>query len=569
MTQLNMIIFLWIIFKLTLILTLILSIDHARKRKMFQKSSDVYRSLPGSIASTIPKRTSCKEEWWEEQGYSSKGDNSFDSTSIEHLLIIKKQNSSDHHIIGRNPQNSDDSCQSKNEALCVTGQVKKRTQFFEKIRELRDGEESISRMHLFSTDMTKHQDKIKYRMNYPYWDQCNKPKNRAYRHTVSNFPKWDDICNTQSKSSSFRSKTNAFTEIGDIYQDGVQPLKVKLLNSSVAINDNTFTKDTADDSVGDIVERVDKSTDSYVQQKEDNCIVISKPVEYKNSKLSVKPLIRPRSFQNCESDIKSKPHMPLFNIPSIVVSKPEHDSPLLSGRCSDDIATRAGGRCSPVSDSWRAIESTREVRSCSVCDESLSDTNHEFDADSDTSVCTVICSKDISARTDQGDSTCELEDDIMVSNDCCSLIAINNTVMGTPDLKHNSQSATVDANGAVTISSQVGTPRVVAAALKSYKDIPEELFNSLQESSVDPLPNGATRNTQQHDIGDTLERSCRKEQDWVVMQEGRRALLETSVLSNNWDTSSDGGRSSSMSSSSNSEYSIVIDGKHAFRKCVN
>lgn len=53
-------------------------------------------------------------------------------------------------------------------------------------------------------------------------------------------------------------------------------------------------------------------------------------------------------------------------------------------------------------------------------------------------------------------------------------------------------------------------PRVVAASVKSYQDIPEELFNSLPESSVDP-------------DGEPKEESNNSE--WTNMLEVRRALL--------------------------------------------
>ncbi|XP_069954654.1 mucin-2-like isoform X2 [Cherax quadricarinatus] len=89
-------------------------------------------------------------------------------------------------------------------------------------------------------------------------------------------------------------------------------------------------------------------------------------------------------------------------------------------------------------------------------------------------------------------------------------------------------------------------PRVVAACIKSYHDIPEELFNSLEESSVDPITPGLASTTPTHSpahtalspptntltpapsppsITNTLPPTPAPRSDWRAMREGRRALL--------------------------------------------
>ncbi|XP_045600464.1 uncharacterized protein [Procambarus clarkii] len=70
-------------------------------------------------------------------------------------------------------------------------------------------------------------------------------------------------------------------------------------------------------------------------------------------------------------------------------------------------------------------------------------------------------------------------------------------------------------------------PRVVAACIKSYHDIPEELFNSLEESSVDPITPGAAHTPPPLSPAHTgpLPPTPAPRGDWRTMREGRRALL--------------------------------------------
>ncbi|XP_042887588.1 uncharacterized protein LOC122263281 isoform X2 [Penaeus japonicus] len=76
-------------------------------------------------------------------------------------------------------------------------------------------------------------------------------------------------------------------------------------------------------------------------------------------------------------------------------------------------------------------------------------------------------------------------------------------------------------------------PRVVAACIKSYHDIPEELFNSLQESSVDPTPSPPPPAKQDPSLLASLPPPApptpaptpAPRSDWKTMRDGRRALL--------------------------------------------
>ncbi|XP_063598822.1 uncharacterized protein LOC134775279 isoform X2 [Penaeus indicus] len=72
-------------------------------------------------------------------------------------------------------------------------------------------------------------------------------------------------------------------------------------------------------------------------------------------------------------------------------------------------------------------------------------------------------------------------------------------------------------------------PRVVAACIKSYHDIPEELFNSLQESSVDPSPSPPPPAKQDPSPVAALPPPApptpAPRSDWKTMRDGRRALL--------------------------------------------
>ncbi|XP_066980915.1 uncharacterized protein [Macrobrachium rosenbergii] len=96
-----------------------------------------------------------------------------------------------------------------------------------------------------------------------------------------------------------------------------------------------------------------------------------------------------------------------------------------------------------------------------------------------------------------------------------------------------------DAAGKVQAAAAVVAPRVVAACIKSYHDIPEELFNSLQESSVDPQPPSSSspspppppppsspppsgKNASSTSL---LPTPAPRSSDWKTMQEARKALL--------------------------------------------
>ncbi|KAK7085901.1 hypothetical protein SK128_002438, partial [Halocaridina rubra] len=81
---------------------------------------------------------------------------------------------------------------------------------------------------------------------------------------------------------------------------------------------------------------------------------------------------------------------------------------------------------------------------------------------------------------------------------------------------------------------QAAGPRVVAACIKSYHDIPEELFNSLQESSVDPHPpppsptsslKGTINIDNAPENTPVVVTPTSRPADWKTMQEGRQALL--------------------------------------------
>ncbi|XP_071528286.1 uncharacterized protein [Panulirus ornatus] len=94
------------------------------------------------------------------------------------------------------------------------------------------------------------------------------------------------------------------------------------------------------------------------------------------------------------------------------------------------------------------------------------------------------------------------------------------------------------------------TPRVVAACIKSYRDIPEELFNSLQESSVDPVapgpestsppPSPSIISPPPPTVTTPLPPTPAPRSDWRTMREGRRALLTGEVSDADTEEGSEG-----------------------------
>ncbi|XP_064095430.1 uncharacterized protein LOC135207538 isoform X2 [Macrobrachium nipponense] len=95
---------------------------------------------------------------------------------------------------------------------------------------------------------------------------------------------------------------------------------------------------------------------------------------------------------------------------------------------------------------------------------------------------------------------------------------------------------------AAAAATATAAPRVVAACIKSYHDIPEELFNSLQESSVDPQspsssspspppppppssPPPSGKNASSSSSTSLVPTPAPRGSEWKTMQEARKALL--------------------------------------------
>ena len=512
---------------------------------MTHKSSEVYRSLPDAIAFTIPRRTSMRESWWREKRYPSGGVTQCSTIPEEgdETGVTPRNNNSIQQTITTLKRDGllAEVLSTKEDAICVTGQVKKYANFFEEIpRKIDLTAKNMPRPQSIDSSF---QEKIKYKVKYPFWDDYTMPKSKMRRNTVSNFPKWEGICREQMESSTTQ-KRKAVAEFEDICVNRVQALKLKLLNSSAEIDTSsslTCPEDTLNATV--MEKHIYQVTDSKT-------ISIKEPVLEGSSKLFVKPRIQRLSFVNYypvnlhrENDLTSLACASEF-VPSQEMSSVASST---GGRCVEE--PHAGGR--PASASCDVVRSRCVVQSCSVSDKSESHQDLDAAVHSDASECAIISKgKTSKTKCDNFNKT----EGYMVSD------ADNSSnyrkTMGASNLDKETTISFSD-NEAAAPSTQSNTPRVVGAALKSYKDIPEELFNSLPESSVDPAPNvssaSSDRSPGDSDRGGDV---YRQEQDWVVMQEGRRVLLESSVLGNNWDASSDG-RSSSMSSSSNSKYSSL------------
>ena len=389
--------------------------------------SDVYRSLPKSIASTIPKRTQYREKWYANRNNSSSDkntDHELHSTIFEDDSVIYepplrlRRNSSALNLISKvenEEDDEDDMCNSvisRHEALCVTGQVRRHACYFEKFPKhpyggslKRQNEDAKSRFlghRSRSLEYTSsNYDMIKYKTTSPFWKEYNERKSRSEKPKLDNLKKWDAVC-FESVNSPVASKTDAFQEIGEVCANKVKTIKYKLLGEGAYDEDLDYNSETND---VDPSESFSTNERGYLMKNGGN-------IHYNDELIAVSS--QPSSAER--------------------------------GSFQDEVI-RSHADSFVASDASEVGAGVREVL--------VSSDDSERPA--------LACGQPVVQRR-----LLDLERKMMV-------------LQGKPDCQLLiSDASNID-----------NSPKVIRADLKSFNDIPEELFNELHESSVDHIDSSA------------------------------------------------------------------------------
>ncbi|XP_047736824.1 uncharacterized protein LOC108675898 isoform X2 [Hyalella azteca] len=493
--------------------------------------SDAYKSLPRAIASTIPRRPNFRDSWCEKQPTSA-------SEISSHFIDEDCQNIEKDAVKRKSAFFQSISDKREEEAMKArreTGQVRKVARIFER--------NSCSEVNFTARESnlktSDDMEIIKYKVKYPYWQGS---RVKSHRHTVSNFPKWDAISQEglnpnllDPKNSSFSDEIRAKVGRVDFIKRRLQELHKT--NTSPVHSSSAFNEENGKENF-EVPELVERSHSS-----------IKPPVSRRTIFNEVRPpVVHPATNGGEKYD---------------AVERSQLKRRESAGEVELDLA---GGQPAPETTHVFSVKSELVRSGCVVTqlrredsDEHSSTFSDDDQEASDASTCTVIDTKnDFNSKNFVRNANVTMVGSV---DSCAPHDYIRGHGTDNQDMELLANSDLIpESENSIKVPTQ---PRIVAAALKSYRDIPEEIFDSLPESSVDPVPDDSvaavTVPATKDDIVETNEEaSPRQVQDWVVMQEGRKALFESSILSPRWTGTQDDAESSDGSSLSG-----VSDPTHA------
>ena len=560
------------------------------------KQPEVYKKLPGAIASTVPRRTSFRESWVRTNytGYSV-------ASHSEETKNGDKENNTEELVHNEQSEENKGMESNKDSEDEVPSYVKKMKSYFEQVPNQSDCYESRAPKFVAPPSDSDFE-VIKYTVRVPFWkEDYEESKTRRQRHTVSHFPKWDYICEEASstkevckihKESVPIKNEKRLSRIESIKgqlrsnQKTAYAIPTKILNTlrktgvkSMEISEpvltapaNLYVQPLSDSEMAQItLENSDSSNDDINSDLRSNqctanlipseifrtprktaveSMEISEPVLTAPANLYVQPLSGSemalitsnnsglsKDYVGIESSNKSLSPYRKDTLQSL--TEIAHTALVTNKRSVEappPRTRREGGHNLPTDSTWSDANRIAGVVSGDVDGETSERYYTDRDVNSEDS--DVSSENNTVINANLSASSCSLTG-MMVPDDISgNQVNIKDTV----DLSLKNVNQSGGSHESLDDSSKA-TPRVVGASLKSYLDIPEELFDSLPESSVDPVPVDSPN-----------------EKDWVIMQEARRALFENSVLNNSWPAKEgeqlSDGRASSLSTESenNSEY---------------
>ena len=430
-------------------------------------SVSTYTSLPPGIAATVPKRPSLKDTWIRKQTSSPCLSRPLPSRSTSRPKTLPRRSSPKRPIsvdLGKPFAHRRERSWDENlDVIGITGQVKRRTLFFET-------------QPLIKPENKSNEPKDSPRKNLKENEKIDKDKinsdnlvcetksilrlSKHKRNTISSFPRWESITHQYKFTDNSNPKNN-------------ETIKTTIINDIIC-NDTPNKPQSTESSFSP------RRHTQAVNINLRNIPQISKEEKKKENSSD-------NTGNECNKNEK------------LTNKKPKKENKLVNKHLFVDSDKKTAKTKDSSNNKDNQNISSKNLKKAGV---------GKSDANTGVSTHKPVCRCSRSSSSSLDTAAVKLTSSSSVSRRFLNQIPYrkNTSLNVSSSIRENNVSACSVSMG-IPDDSGVSAPRVVAASMKSYKDIPEELFNSLPESSVDPSPPPEPAPS-----------------EWSNMKEGRRSL---------------------------------------------